>query len=272
MTCQIIVQCSFIVFFSFKVQRKSFADHLKRDTECHLKLACERLQELQASSTLAAASIEEMQTEMVTAINKNEELSKAVQKSEDLQDSRYKITLVTLSSIQADVDTIKAKVEELKEDLSSSDESDSELEDEVNELQELTSRVDSLQEAITGLAKTNSLRDRRIDGDIDYAKWELQEEFKEKLRLVRANAGTMRYEFQDQLQFIRLKAEENRRLLETVENRWIKIKNIINIIISIFDIGIFLVFSIFCIAILVLFYRYGAFTSLYLLIKPYLPR
>ncbi len=234
------------------MQRKAIPDHLKKNTESHLKLACERLQQLQDSSTLATASIQEVQTEMVTAMTKIKELSEEVRKSADLQDARNNTTATWLSSLKVDVETTKTKVAELTEELSSTDEWLSEVKDDVNKLQELNTKVDSLQglrgvvcvmntdlqklqEAFTRMEKTNSDRDRKILSEIDYAK------------------RVLRHEFEAELQDISQKAEENRRLLETIENRWETFKKFIR--------------SIFWIAVFVLCIRYGTFTYLYLLIK-----
>ncbi|XP_078352420.1 TNF receptor-associated factor 6-like [Oculina patagonica] len=145
-----------------KVQRKAISDHLKRNTESHLKLACERLQELQDSSTLTTASIEEMQTEIVTAVKKIKELSEEVLNSEGLQDSlcdkiaainkklpkfqsRDDATDGRLSALKTDVVTMKTEVAELTEELPSTDGTLSAVQDDITELQKLIPRVDSLQ-------------------------------------------------------------------------------------------------------------------------------
>ncbi len=242
------------------MQRKSIPDHVKRNTESHLKLACERLQELQVSSTLTKANIEEMQTEIVTAMKKIKALSEAVQKSESLQvslcdkiaainkklpkfQSRDDATDGRLSALKADVASMNTKVEELAENLSSKDETLSELIDDVTELRvllraaftlqsaqgTLNTNLQNMQEAMTKYQETN--RDRKILSEIDYAKWEL------------------RSEFQAELHDIRRDAKENKRLLDRRETRFRKI-----------------IIIIFCIAIFVYCVWYGVLTDLFLLI------
>ncbi len=141
------------------MQRKAISDHEKRNTESHLKLACERLQELQVSSTLTAANFEEVQTEMVTAMKKIKELSEAVLKNEGLQDLREKIAGTNeklqelqnredafdrLSALQDEFDVIKKKVKELSKNVSS-DGKLLELQDAISGLQKSIPRIDNLQ-------------------------------------------------------------------------------------------------------------------------------
>lgn len=186
------------------------ADHAKESTESHLKLACERLQELQVSSTLTAASTEEMRTEMAAAMNKIKELSEAVLNGGGLQDLRDKISEINkllqglhgtdeaatekLSALQADVVSIKKELKEITKKLSNN-ETFLELKDEINELQELIRpRIDTLQglrgevagtqkklrklqEAISSLEKQNSLKDVRgeVVGNINKKLQKLQQ-------------------------------------------------------------------------------------------------
>ncbi len=144
------------------MQRKAISDHLKKNTESHLKLACERLQQLQDSTTLSTASIQEVQTEMVTAMTKIKELSEAVLNSEGQQDSlcdkiaainkklpkfqsRDDVTDGRLSGLKADVVTMKTEVKDLTEELSSTDGTLFAVQDDITELQKLIPKVDSLQ-------------------------------------------------------------------------------------------------------------------------------
>ena len=107
---------------------------MKTNTEFHLKLACEKLQEFQALSTVNTANVTELQAEMFSANKKIEDLSEAVLKSEGLQELRDKIavtnetlnklqakddrnTLDGLSAIQAEVDALLKEVKELKKDV-----------------------------------------------------------------------------------------------------------------------------------------------------------
>ena len=239
----------FVIFFYFKVQRRAISDHVKRNTESHLKLACERLQELQASSVLTKASIKDEQTKMVTVMKKIKELSEGVIKSEALQvlldneiaainkklpklQSKDDATDRRLSALQADAVTIKKEVKESTEKLSSTDETLSKLRDDVNELQDglqdlrgvvctVITNHQNLQEAITTLEKTSS---RKVMSEIDYAKRELQNKFQAELRKIREKAEEnsrkalseikcTKWELQDkfkaELRTIRETAEEN---------------------------------------------------------------
>ena len=147
-------------FFSLlKVQRRAIPDHVKRNKESHLKLACERLKELQFSSTLTTANIEEVQTEMVSAMKKIKELSEVVLNSGGLQNLHDKIVVTNeklqdlqsrkdandtgLAALQDEVVAIKKEVKELSN--VSSNGRFVELQDEVNKLQKIIPKIDSLQ-------------------------------------------------------------------------------------------------------------------------------
>ncbi|XP_078352421.1 TNF receptor-associated factor 4-like [Oculina patagonica] len=150
------VECTFVhIGCKAKVQRRAISDHVKKYSEFHLKLACERLQELQVSSTLTAASIQEVQTETATAMKKIKELSEAVLKSEGLQDLSDRVAerkeklqepqsredaSDRLSSLQDDVFSIKKEVKELSRNVSVNAKL-LELQDEINNLQKLIPRV-----------------------------------------------------------------------------------------------------------------------------------
>lgn len=151
------------------MQRRNIADHVKRNTECHLKLACERLQELQALSSIATASIEDVQTEMMTAMNKIKELSEVVLKSGDLQDLRDKIVTTNaklqelqskentnerLTAIQGEVVAIKKEIKELSRNVPDYGKL-RELQDEIDKLQKLIPRIDSFQGQLGEIAGTN---------------------------------------------------------------------------------------------------------------------
>ena len=123
-----------IICFTTKVQRRSITEHVKASTESHLKLACEKLQEFQALSTLNAADVKELQTQMASGNKRIKELSEAVLKSEGLQELRDKIAVTNetlqelqrrgdgkttdrLSAPQTEVNALIKEIKELKKDL-----------------------------------------------------------------------------------------------------------------------------------------------------------
>jgi len=123
-----------IICFTTKVQRRSITEHVKANTESHLKLACEKLQEFQALSTLNAADVKELQTQMASGNKRIKELSEAVLKSEELQEFRDKIAVTNetlqelqrrgdgkttdrLSALQTEDNALIKEIKELKKDL-----------------------------------------------------------------------------------------------------------------------------------------------------------
>lgn len=220
----------------FKVQRIAIHDHMKRNTESHLKLACESLRELQVSSTSTFANIEEMQTEIATAMKKIQELSEAGLKSGGLEDLRDKIAVTNkklevlqsgedvtdaLSSLQSEVVAINKEVKELSRKVGT-DGKLMELQGAINELQKLIPRIDSLQglrkevaginkklqklqEAISSLEKGNSdatrtiCNDRGVLDEIEHVEYELRREFQTQLRCLRENAERDKKELLDRL-------------------------------------------------------------------------
>ena len=121
-----------------KVQRRAITDHVKTNTEHHLKLACEKLQEFQVLSTVNTANVKELEAEMVTAKKKIAELSEAVMKSNELQELHDKIFL-TDEKLQElpEKDELDALIEEVKE---LKDKKLLKLQNVVNELQTCVNR------------------------------------------------------------------------------------------------------------------------------------
>ena len=152
---------------------------MKRSTESHLKLACERLQELQVSSALSVANIKEMQAEMVTTMKKSKELSDAVLKrrGQGLQDLRDKIAETNkkleelqskenandkLSALQTEVVIINKQLKELSGNVPN-DEKLSEFHDAINKLQTLMPRINSqLQDLRSEVAWTNNETNKKL--------------------------------------------------------------------------------------------------------------
>ena len=158
------------LIFSTKVQRQAIAEHLKANTECHLKLACRKLQEFQALSTVNTANVTELQTEIVSAKRKIEDLSKAVLKSEDIQELRDKIAVTNerlrelrrkgdekkvdgIQTIQPEVITLMKEVKELKKDVAN-DKRLMDLQDAVNELKKVVPKSNRLQDIRAGVTGT----------------------------------------------------------------------------------------------------------------------
>ena len=121
-----------------KVQRRAITDHVKTNTEHHLKLACEKLQEFQVLSTVNTANVKELEAEMVTAKKKIAELSEAVMKSNELQELHDKFFL-TDEKLQElpEKDELDALIEEVKE---LKDKKLLKLQNVVNELQTCVNR------------------------------------------------------------------------------------------------------------------------------------
>ncbi|KAJ7353888.1 hypothetical protein OS493_031595 [Desmophyllum pertusum] len=174
------VECTFaLIGCKEKVQRRTISDHVKRSTESHLKLACERLQELQVSSALSVANIKEMQAEMVTTMKKSKELSDAILKrrGQGLQDLRDKIAETNkkleelqskenandkLSALQTEVVIIKKQLKELSGNVPN-DEKLSEFHDAINKLQTLMPRINSqLQDLRSEVAWTNNETNKKL--------------------------------------------------------------------------------------------------------------
>jgi len=223
------VHCTFaVVGCQVKVQRKAIQEHLKRNTESHSKLVCDRLQDLEAGSTSTLANMEEMQTEISAAMQKIEELWEAVLKSKGLEDLRDKIAstnkkleklqsgevaIGALSSLQSEVVAIKKEVEELSTKVANNGKV-MELQDAINQLQKSIPKIDilrglreevagintklrTLQQAITSLEKRDShakstvcaRNDRGALDEIEHVEYELRREFQTQLRYLRERKG-----------------------------------------------------------------------------------
>lgn len=76
-----------------QVQRRDMAEHVKANTDSHLKLACEKLQEFQASSAVNGEDVKELQAEIAKANKRIEKLSQLVLTNEWLQELREKVAI-----------------------------------------------------------------------------------------------------------------------------------------------------------------------------------
>ena len=106
---------------------------MKENTENHLKLACEKLQEFEVLSAVNTANVKELEAEMVTAKKKIAELSEAVQKTNGLQGMIYNKIALTDEKLNEvpekdEVDSLIGEVKELQH------EKFLEVQDEVSEL------------------------------------------------------------------------------------------------------------------------------------------
>ena len=122
---------------------------MKENTEHHLKLACEKLQEFQVLSTANTAHVKELEAEMVTANKKITELSEAAMKSNELQELLDKIDLIDekLNELP-ESDEVDALIEDVKE---LKDKKLLKLQDAVNELQKCVSRrLQNLPDEVSG--------------------------------------------------------------------------------------------------------------------------
>lgn len=271
------------------MQRRVISDHVKKNSEFHLKLACERLQELRVSSTLTAASIQEVQTETATAMKKIKELSDAVLKSEGLQDLSDRVAerkeklqelqsredaSDRLSALQDDVFSIKKEVKELSRNVSVNAKL-LELQDEINNLQKLIPRVNVVagtnkklqqqQEANASLKKENSANLQVLRKEVAGTNTKLQklnEELNEAIirmeeRNFDANSCSLVLSEIDsaklELRRLREDTERNRNLDKFRIDRWEMFSEII-------------LTSIFCIAVYLVCFRFGTVADLYSLI------
>ena len=123
---------------------------MKENTENHLKLACEKLQEFQLLSTVNTANVKELEAEMVTAKKKISELSEAVTKTNWLQgliNNKIALTGEKLNELpeKDEVDALIGEVKELQ------DEKLSEVQGEVSDLQIFVNRwLQGLQSQVSG--------------------------------------------------------------------------------------------------------------------------
>lgn len=217
---------------------------MKRNTESHWKLVCDRLQELQVSSTSAFANMEELQNDISTVMNNIKELSEAVLKSGGLEDLHDKIAVTNkkleelqsrdnaadmLSGLQSEVVAIKKEVEELSRKVAN-DRKLMKLQDAINQLQKLIPKIDRLQglrdevaginkklqkmqKAISSLEKRHSDASRTICNDrgaldeIEHVEYELRREFQTQLRYLR-ESGQEERERDKREMLDRLRAEQ----------------------------------------------------------------
>lgn len=188
-------------------------------------MVCDRLQELQVSSTSTLANMERMQTKISIAMKKIKELSEAVLKSGSLEDLRDKIAVTNekleelqnggnvtgaLSSLQSEVVVIKKEVEELSTKLSNNGK--------LMELQKVIPKLENLQglqKEVAGIKKNlqklqkaiSSLEKRKSGPDVpiydDRGILELIEQVEWQLRLEVSNirVGFHRDRIQMQNQF-----------------------------------------------------------------------
>ena len=118
-----------------KVQRRAIADHIKTSKESHLKLACEKLEEFQALSTVNTATVKELEAQMVTANKKITKLSQVVVELRD----KISLTDEKLTELQTEDKVQESQQHEF------SDKKLLELHDAVNELQKLVPKYNRLQ-------------------------------------------------------------------------------------------------------------------------------
>ena len=94
---------------------------MQENTEHHLKLACEKLQEFQVLSTVNTANLEELEVEMVTAKRKIAELSEAVTETNGMQGLIYNKIALTDDKLNQlpkkdEVDALIGEVKELQDE------------------------------------------------------------------------------------------------------------------------------------------------------------
>ena len=148
------------------------ADHAKTSTESHLKLACEKLEEFQALSTVNTATVKELEAQMVTSNKKITKLSQVVVELRD------KISMADekLTELQTQDEAQESQHREF------SDEKLLELHDAVNELQKLVpkyKRLQNLPAEFTGIknklqnleAAVSKLRQGKCDSHEASALW-----------------------------------------------------------------------------------------------------
>ncbi|XP_068688041.1 TNF receptor-associated factor 5-like [Montipora foliosa] len=130
------VDCTFAhIGCKVKVQRRAIADHVKTSKESHLKLACEKLEEFQALSTVNTATVKELEAQMVTA---NKTITKLSQVVVELRD-KISLTDEKLTELQTEDKVQESQQHEF------SDKKLLELHDAVNELQKLVPKYNRLQ-------------------------------------------------------------------------------------------------------------------------------
>ncbi|XP_068751774.1 TNF receptor-associated factor 5-like [Montipora capricornis] len=167
------VDCTFAhIGCKVKVQRRAIADHAKTSTESHLKLACEKLAEFQALSTVNRGTVKELEAQMVISNKKITKLSQVVVELRD------KISLADekLTELQTQDEAQESPHHEF------SDEKLLELHDAVNELQKLVpkyKRLQNLPAEFTGIknklqnleAAVSKLRQGKCDSHEASALW-----------------------------------------------------------------------------------------------------
>ncbi|XP_068751773.1 TNF receptor-associated factor 5-like isoform X2 [Montipora capricornis] len=162
------VDCTFAhIGCKVKVQRRAIADHAKTSTESHLQLACEKLAEFQALSTVNTATVKELEARMVTA---NKKIAKLSQVFVGLRD-KISLTNEKLTELQTHDEAQESQQHEF------SDEKLLKLNDAVNELQKLVpkyNRLQNLPAEFTGTQKKLQHLEAAVS-NLDQGKYDSQE-------------------------------------------------------------------------------------------------
>ena len=184
---------------------------MKRNTENHLKLACEKLQEFQVLSTVNTAHVKELEAEMVTAKKKITKLSEAVMKNSGLQELLDKLALADkkLNELpeKNEVKSLLKEVKELK------DEKLLKLQNTVNELQKLVpknNRLKVLQGVVTGCKM-------KLD-KLETATSELREQGQSDREEI-SDLSSQNLEIRRELRYLRDETQNDRSLLQRVRDQ-----------------------------------------------------
>lgn len=107
-----------ILVVKSRVQRRAIGDHVKASTASHLKLACEKLQEFRALSSVNTINIKQLEAQMDTANKKITNLSeiflKRIESLQELRDRQMALTEKKLNELEKRDEKLRDAVNELQ--------------------------------------------------------------------------------------------------------------------------------------------------------------
>ena len=139
--------------FSSKVPRGALDQHLKENTELHLKMACEKLREFQDLLEGNVGNVKEIQASVVEADRRISDLYGTIRQSnmvlEELLQNRVGLLAKVLNDLQREQRDINNKHDVLQFEVDS-------LNSEVEELEERASNLEDLRQEVASIKRRQS--------------------------------------------------------------------------------------------------------------------